>query len=67
MKLKTKLICSGALTILGAIMGCIAGIIAEEHPIGDMPALGSIMGSMGLMSFMGGLLCVVIGILFGEE
>lgn len=67
MKLKTRLIYSGVLTILGGILACVAGLLAEEHPIGDMPALVSIMGVMGLMSFVGGLICGALIISFGDE
>lgn len=66
MKLKTRLICSGVLTILGAIISCIAGLIAEEHAIGDMPALVSIMGVIGLTSFVCGLICFVTIIFLGD-
>ena len=67
MKLKTRLICNGVLTILGAIMSYVAGLNAEEHPIGEIPASVSILGSMGLMCFMCGLFCIVMIILFGDE
>lgn len=67
MKVKTKIICSVVLTILGAFIACVAGFIAQEHTIGDMPALVSILGVIGLISFLCGIACFVLIILFEDE
>lgn len=53
--------------ILGATISCIAGIMAENHSIGDIPAFISIIGFIGLTSFVGGLGCFVLNVLFGDE
>lgn len=67
MKLRNKLIISSVIMTIGGIIACIAGIKAENHPIGDMPALVSILGAAGLMMFFCGLICIAFIILFGDE
>lgn len=67
MKLRNKLIFSSVLMILGATISCIAGIMAENHPIGDMPAFISVIGFIGLICFLGGLCSFVFNICLGDD
>ena len=67
MKVKTRLISAIIMAILGAIMACCSGVMAGGYPMGELPAIGSILVVLGVLLFIAGLGIIAVLLIFGGD
>lgn len=67
MKLEHRVLGAGVLVVVGVIVAIVAGIIAGNASLGALPPLSSLLAFIGLMLSVGGVIALVVLVIFGEE
>ena len=67
MKAKTRLIISIIMSLIGMTMVCTSGALIGDSSIREAPTIAALVIILGFCFFWGGLIVVVITLLFGGE